>query len=737
MADKLETIKGSVETVIYSNDKNGWTVCEFDADGILISAVGYMPFITEGDSLALSGTWGVHPTYGEQFKVEYYEKCEPSDKSSIEKYLASGIIKGVRNVTAKKIVAAFGTETFNILRDEPEKLTVIKGISPKRAETIAQSFKEQSGVQSIVMFLNKFGITPNFALRIFSQLGTEAVEKIKENPYALCSDVSGVGFKKADKIGLSLGFSGSDEARVCAGIEYILYYNSQNGHTYLPKEKLISLSCSMLGVAEVIAENALTKLLMQSKLCSVRSFDTEKIYLYSMYWCEKRSAQRLSALSAKPVEVPHDIDSIIDRTAKEEGIYLEETQREAVYEAVSSGALVITGGPGTGKTTIIKILLSVFDKIGVRAELCAPTGRAAKRMTLTSGKEAKTIHRLLEMNFDENTDLRSFSKNERNPLSCDVVIADECSMLDIALFDSLTEALGSKTRIIMVGDSDQLPSVGAGNVLSDIINSGHIKVTRLTEIFRQAKESMIVVNAHNINNGKYPVSGGDFFFIPEKKGSISHTIVDLCKRRLPQKYDIEDMFSIQVISPSKKGEAGVKNLNIALQEVLNPEDRLKKEYTCRDFTFREGDKVMQIKNNYNISWTSLTDTADGTGIFNGDVGYIEKIDPKESKITVIYDNEKKVKYDFLQMDEVEPAYAMTVHKSQGSEFDIVVIPLYDAPPMLLYRNLLYTAVTRAKKLAVLVGNEAILRRMVDNNHEIERFSSLGDMINDFFEKNSK
>lgn len=735
MAKELESVKGIVDSIIYSNDKNGWTVCDFETEDALICAVGYMPFITEGDSLELSGTWGVHPTYGEQFKVEYYEKCEPSDKASIEKYLASGIIRGVRAVTAKKIVSAFGTKTFDILRTDPMKLTEIKGISPSKAEIIAKSFNEQSGVQSIVMFLNKFGITPNFAIRIFSQMGTDAVERIKSNPYQLCEDVSGVGFKRADKIGQSLGVPGDDEERVSAGMEYILYYNSQNGHTYLPKDKLIKLTCDMLGVPEVCAENALMNLLVKSRICSSHSEGFDKIYLYSMYWSEKRSAQRIAALSEKRISVPGNIDRIVDEAESENGFSLEFNQREAVYEALKSGVMVITGGPGTGKTTIIKTLLDVFDKLKIKTELCAPTGRAAKRMSLTSGREAKTIHRLLEMNFDDDSGLRSFMKNERNPLTCDVVIVDESSMIDIQLFDSLTEALGSKSRLILVGDSDQLPSVGAGNVLADIIGSGHIKVCRLTEIFRQAKESMIVVNAHKINHGEYPQSGVDFFLMKtDRKETTVETIVDLCARRLPAKYDIEDQFSIQVISPSKKGEAGVKNLNVVLQEVLNPHSDEKCEYQMRDFTFREGDKVMQIKNNYNIEWKGING-GEGTGIFNGDVGIIEKIDRKESKITVLYDGDKRVKYDFLQMDEVEPAYAMTVHKSQGSEFDIVIIPLYDAPPMLLYRNLLYTAVTRAKKLAVLVGSERILVRMVDNNREIERFSSLGDMICDEFEKN--
>lgn len=738
MKNELESIKGLVEQIIYSNDKNGWTVCDFETDDALICAVGYLPFITEGDSLQLFGSWGLHPTYGEQFKVEYYEKCEPSDKSSIEKYLASGIIKGVRNVTAKKIVAMFGTETFNILRTDPMQLTKIKGISPSRAMSIADSFNEQSGAQSVVMFLNKFGVTPNFALKIFSQYGADAVDKIKSNPYSLCSDISGIGFKKADMIGESLGFSNDDENRVCAGIEYILLYNSQNGHTYLPKDKLISLACQMLNIQGAVAENALVSLLMRSRLCSVHGDSFEKIYLYNMYWYERRSAQRLVALAKKPVTLPKNISDIISEAENECCITLEDSQRDAVMTAVSNNVSVITGGPGTGKTTIIKTLISTFDRLGMKAELCAPTGRAAKRMTQATGHEAKTIHRLLEMNYEDDTEIRSFARCERNPLTCDVVIVDEGSMIDIALFDSLTEALGNNTRLIIVGDSDQLPSVGAGNVLADIISSGHIKVSRLTEIFRQAKESMIVMNAHAINHGEYPKSGVDFFFIPvETQSGIVSSIVDLCQRRLPAKYEINDIFSIQVISPSKKGEAGVKNLNSALRDALNPPSPDKNEYKARENIYRTGDKVMQIKNNYNLCWESISTKDSGSGVFNGDVGIIEDVDKKNSRISVVFDGDKRVYYDFLQLDEIEPAFAMTVHKSQGSEFDIVVMPMYKAPPMLLYRNLLYTAITRAKKLVVLVGSEQIVKYMTDNNRQLERFSSLGDMICDIWQKDSR
>ena len=734
MAKELVSLEAVVEAIIYTNEKNGFTVCEVETSDASVCAVGYMPYISEGETLRLSGTWGIHPDYGEQFKVEYYEKVEPSDSVSIIRYLSSGIISGVGAVMAQRIVDKFGEDSLRVLRDEPEQLALIKGISPKKAQAINESFVEQSGVQSIVMFLNRFGVTPNFALKVYKQFGSEAVDVIQENPYRLCEDIYGIGFKKADKIGLSLGVLQDDPSRVAAGVRYILQYNSQNGHTYLPREKLVGLVCRLLGVDEDSVQNVIVSMLIDSVLHAEQTPNGEHIYLYEMYQCELRSAQKLMLLSSMEIKEAGALDYAIEKAEESMGITLEQMQHEAVEKAVRSGLMVITGGPGTGKTTIIRTVLSVFERIGLRVALCAPTGRAAKRMTALCGHEAKTIHRMLEMSYGEDRQ-QQFGKNERNPLDFDAVIVDEVSMVDIVLLDSLLAAMPSTTRLIMVGDADQLPSVGAGNVLSDMIECGCVRTVRLTEIFRQAKESMIVVNAHKIINGEYPISNtGDFFFIhTDGPDQIVPTIVDLCRRRLPETYQVEDLFGIQVISPSKKGVAGIHALNQALQDALNPPQPGRPERASRDFSFRIGDKVMQVRNNYDMPWTMKYSDENGTGVFNGDEGIITNIDPENSCLYVLFDEERIVKYDFLQLDELEPAYAITVHKSQGSEFEIVVMPMYQAPPMLLSRNLFYTAVTRAKRLVVLVGSERIMRTMVDNNRHVQRYSSLDQKLSELNE----
>lgn len=727
MKKELITIQAVVNAIIYSNEQNGFTVCEAESEELSFCAVGYLPYISEGETLELSGTWTIHPDYGEQFKVEYYEKTEPSDAVSIEKYLASGVVSGVGKVTAKRIVDLFGQDSLRIIRDEPQKLCVIRGISPQKAESISKSLIEQCGVQTVMLFLNRYGISPGFSLRVYKQFGADAVEKIKENPYRLCDDLSGISFKKADSIGFSMGITPEDPNRVAAGIEHLLSYNSQNGHTYLPRARLVALTCRLLNVSAETVENEIVELLLKNRICSIREEQTEQIFLYDLFRCERRCAYTLQEMAQTPPQLPEDLEQKIQQAENAMGIQLEQNQKEAVMQAVQNRVMIITGGPGTGKTTIIRTVAALFDSLGLKVELCAPTGRAAKRMSSLCGREAKTIHRLLEMSYGEHRQ-QQFSKNERNPLEADVMIADEASMIDVVLMDHLLCALAPDARFIMVGDADQLPSVGPGNVLADLLNSGCLKTVRLTEIFRQAKESQIVVNAHKINQGEYPqLNKGDFFFVHPQPGELLQSVVDLCRRRLPASYPVSNLFSIQVISPSKKGEAGVHMLNPALQEALNPPSPSKGERKVRDMIFREGDKVMQIKNNYDIAWTGK-DGEKGTGVFNGDEGLITEINSPASTLTVCYDGQKTVVYDFLQLDELELAYAITVHKSQGSEFDIVVIPMYQAPPMLLNRNLFYTAVTRAKKLVVLVGNEGIMRTMVDNNRQTQRFTALDSML---------
>lgn len=736
MKKEMITIRAVVETIIYNNDQNGFTVCEAESDDFCFCAVGYLPYVSEGETLEMTGSWTIHPEYGEQFKVEYYEKIEPSDSASIEKYLCSGIVSGVGKVTAKRIVSLFGEDSLRIIRDEPEKLCAIKGISPQKANSISKSLIEQSGVQSVMLFLNRYGVAPGLSLRAYKQFGTDAVEKIKENPYRLCEDLSGISFKKADAIGFSMGITPQDPNRIAAGIEHLLLYNSQNGHTYLPRERLVALSCRLLCVEKEIVENEIVELLLKNRICSVCHGQEERIFLYDLFRCERRCAFALQDMAHSSLSLPEDLEQKVTRAEQAMGIRLEQTQKEAVLQAVQNRVMIITGGPGTGKTTIIRTVAALFDSMGQKVELCAPTGRAAKRMSALCGREAKTIHRLLEMSYDENR-RQQFAKHERNPLEADVVIADEVSMIDIVLLDHLLSALKPDAHFIMVGDADQLPSVGPGNVLSDLLQSDCIKTVRLTEIFRQAKESQIVVNAHRINQGEYPIlNQGDFFFVHPPAGELLQCIVDLCRRRLPETYSISDIFSVQVISPSKKGEAGIQVLNPALQEALNPPSPSKAERKVRDFVFREGDKVMQIKNNYDISWAGANGEK-GTGIFNGDEGLITNINAANATITVQFDDQKMVTYDFLQLDELELAYAITVHKSQGSEFDIVVMPMYQAPPMLLNRNLFYTAVTRAKKLVVLVGQEGIMRTMVHNIRQTERFTALDFMLAQWSEERSR
>lgn len=727
MAKELVTITAMIDTVIYSNEQNGFTVCEAESEELSFCAVGYLPYLNEGETVEMTGSWTVHPEYGEQFKVEYYEKKEPSDVISIEKYLASGVVSGVGKATAKRITEQFGADSLRVIREEPAKLCVIKGISLSKAEKISQSLVEQSGVQTVMLFLNRYGVAPGLSLRAYQQYGANAVERIKENPYRLCENLSGVSFKKADSIGAAMGLSPDNPYRVAAGVEYLLQYNSQNGHTYLHRKQLIGLACRMLNVSEDCVENVLVELQLKNRICAVTEGEEERIFLYDLYRSERQCAFSLLEMVRDVPECPDQLEQQLQQAEQGIGITLEQAQRDAVIEAVKNRVMIITGGPGTGKTTVIRTIAALFEGMGLCVELCAPTGRAAKRMSALCGREAKTIHRLLEMSYDENRE-QSFSKNERNPLEADVIIADEISMLDIILMDHLLSALPPRARFIMVGDADQLPSVGPGNVLADLLAGDCIKTVRLTEIFRQAKESQIVVNAHKINHGEYPVlNQGDFFFVHTAPGELLSSVVDLCRRRLPATYHIDDLFSIQVISPSKKGEAGIRALNPALQEALNPPSPKKQERKVRDLIFREGDKVMQIKNNYDIPWTGRNGEK-GTGVFNGDEGIITKIDPSASTLSVCFDGQRQVTYDFLQLDELELAYAITVHKSQGSEFDIVVIPMYQAPPMLLSRNLFYTAVTRARKLVVLVGNEIIMSRMVDQDRQAERFTALDTML---------
>ncbi len=727
MQNEPLTVTGEIKTVIYENEDNGYKVVEVESEDDLFVAVGYMYGVGEGETVRFTGKWVSHRIYGEQFSVDMYEKSAPTTKAAIVKYLGSGIIKGVREATAKKIVDTFGEESLKVIESEPLKLTHIRGISAEKAMIISRSYITQMGASSLMMFLQQYDISVNMCARIYKKFGAGAVELIKENPYILCEEIEGMGFKTVDRLASSLGCEACDKNRVRAGVLYTQKTNTLFGHTFLPRELLVQSAASILGVSEDAVNSAIDELVAQRRLVIEQCDDREHIYYFTHHYAEKYCARRIWEMSTVKYQTDEDgISRQISIIESQRGISLADMQKKAVYSAMENSALVITGGPGTGKTTIINTIIDIMEANGLKITLTAPTGRAAKRMSQVCGREAKTIHRLLEAGYSDGEEELVFGVNESNPIPADVIIVDEMSMVDILLMNSLMHAVCEGTRLIMVGDVDQLPSVGAGNVLRDIIESDTVPVIRLTEIFRQAEESMIVVNAHRINSGQYPsfnVKDGDFFFadIPDAADGAAY-ITSLCLEKLPARFSLSPS-DIQVLSPSKKGVAGVISLNEMLQKALNPSDKDKDEKTNGNVIFRVGDRVMQIRNNYDITWRGLDNIEEGTGVFNGDVGYIYDINHSLKTVTVIYED-KKVKYGFKDLDEIELAYAVTVHKSQGSEFPVVIVPVYDAPYMLVNRNLLYTAVTRAKKLVVLVGREEIVRKMVDNNRMAVRYSSL-------------
>jgi exodeoxyribonuclease V alpha subunit len=735
----LISIEGIVEDIIYTNESNGYTVCELSCGKDTITAVGCMPFINPGEAIKASGKWVSHPDYGEQFKVELYEKVMPKTADAIEKYLSSGIVKGVGPATAAKIVGKFGAETLEIINNDPKRLSEIKGISLDKAIAIGQALSEQRGLQDIIMFLQEYGISPSMCVKIYRAYAESAVSKIKENPYRLCDDIFGIGFKTADMIAMKLGIDPLSEFRIKSGIKYVLSHAASNGHTFLPENILKESAGKLLGADIPDINNLLISLIFDKTVVSEKQENENHIYLSSYHNAEQSVCKKLFELTQTCFKCDmEDFDRRLSRLEKDEGIELAQLQREAIREAMTCGVLVITGGPGTGKTTIIKGIIGLLTKDGHKVTLAAPTGRAAKRMSEATGYEAKTIHRLLEIGYTENDSEPLFQRNDSNPLEADVIIIDEMSMVDILLMNHLLKAVPPGARLILVGDSDQLPSVGAGSVLKDVIDCNVVKTVRLTEIFRQAGESMITVNAHRINKGEAPlinVRNKDFFLVNRNNvDSIVRTVVDLCLRRLPDTYGFDPMKDIQVLSPTKKSPAGVINLNIELQKVLNPANLKKAEKASRGYIFREGDRVMQIRNNYDIRWEKLENRLiDGMGVFNGDMGVIYKIDDEEQSLTVLFDDDRLVEYDYSILDEIDPAYAVTIHKSQGSEFPVVVMPVFFGPQILMTRNLLYTAVTRAKKMVVLVGEEDALLEMVSNRRENLRYSGLSYKLKKYLE----
>ena len=728
IADKegLLSIEGSVEKIIYQNEENGYTVCEiFTPSDEIFTLVGNMPYLSEGETVSALGSWVNHATFGKQFKVEFYEKQLPATETAILKYLASGAVRGIGKVTAQRIVSQFGADSFEVIEHNPQWLSEIPGISPKKAEQISASFAAQFGMRNVMMFCREY-FGPTTAVRIYKKWGNGAVERIKQNPYILCGEIYGVGFEKADAIAKDLGMKKNAPERIAMGLKYVLMHNAaSNGHSFLPLDKLCAVAKRLLSCEMNEIEDEAAALETRGEIVCVRHEGMKCAYLRDYYEAEKYTAEKLCALDRAGKNLGEDnVLSLISMVERESNMEYAVLQKRAICQAASNGVFILTGGPGTGKTTVVRAIMRVFDAMRLRIELAAPTGRAAKRMSQSAGEEAKTVHRLLEMEYGAEDKLR-FRKNEKDQLEDDVIIIDEASMLDLMLTDALLKAIKPGARLILIGDVNQLPPVGAGHVFDDIIKSDRFATVELTHIFRQAQESLIVTNAHAVNHGEYmnlESKSGDFFFLPRQEDAqTAATIAELCKKRLPKSYGLTVFDGIQVITPSRKGDAGTEMLNSALQSVINPPARGKAEKKVRDFTLREGDKVMQIKNNYDIEWNK--NGTQGFGIFNGDIGVIKKIDLSEELITVDFED-KICEYDYTMLDELELAYAITVHKSQGSEYPIVIMPLYRYTPKLLTRNLLYTAITRAQSIVILVGNGEVAKAMVDNNRQTKRYTGL-------------
>lgn len=736
-------ITGSVEDIIFHNIENGYCVFSVDSEGEEVTCVGNVTQIHEGEEVTMSGNWSVHPTYGKQFQVSFFEKTIPTTAEGIQKYLASGVIKGIGKKTAERIVDKFGEASFYVIEEKPDKLAEIKGISYEKAMTIHNVFCEQHELRRAMLFLQDFGVTPSYAMKIYKRYKGKTFEIVKENPYRLADDISGIGFKMADKMAQNSGIQPDSPNRIKSGVKYVLNQATQNGHVYLPKTELIQTTSELLGINPLIIENCLKELQVDNQLWQEKINGVDCVYLSMYYYSEIAVARKLLELSMEySSENYKNIDKIIEKAERKTGVVLDVNQREAVKESMNNGLLIITGGPGTGKTTTINTIIEILSDEENEIVLAAPTGRAAKRMTEATGMEAQTIHRLLGITFaDEEGRRQIYDKNEENTIDADVIIIDETSMVDINLMFGLTRAIARGTRLILVGDVDQLPSVGPGNVLKDIINSGKLKVVKLDKIFRQAQESAIVMNAHRINIGEQPVLNEkekDFFFLKRVNGDdVVKTVADLVTRRIPNFLNCDSMEDIQVLTPMRKSKIGVQNLNAVLQSVLNPPEKDKKEKEFRDVIFREGDKVMQIKNNYNAVWKIYNKAGrkvdEGAGVFNGDQGIILSIDKVDETITVMFDDNREVVYDFTQIEELELAYAITIHKSQGSEYPVVIMPIHSGPPMLMSRNLLYTGVTRARKLVVLVGLVETVSSMVLNNREINRYSTLAYRIQSLYD----
>lgn len=723
-------ISGFVEEIIYANYENGYTVCMLNADGEAVTATGCMPYLSEGETVRVTGVWTTHREYGDQFKVSSFEKIAPTTEQDIIRFLASGIVRGVGIATAQRIVAEFGEDSLNIMLNAPDRLSCIKGISRAKALEIGASYQAQQSVQRTVMYLQGYGISANMALKVQRALGKDAVSIIEQNPYVLVSAVNGISFKTADRVAMQMGIPQDSRSRIKAAMEYILISNAYDrGHTYLPEEELVQTTCKMLGVPYDLAADAIASLAIDGRIVIEKLEDVRIIFLRVFHTAERNIGEKIAKLlDGRALYTEKQATALVERWQKNSKLQLGEKQREAVICALCNRLMVLTGGPGTGKTTVVNTIIEILKQDDYKIALAAPTGRAAKRLGEVTGEEAKTIHRLLELEYLQEGETQVFARDATNPLEERVVVIDESSMMDVLLGSALLSAIRNDSVLIFVGDADQLPPVGAGNMLADILSCGAVKSVCLTEIFRQAAQSLIVQNAHRIIRGELPVlddAKSDFFFAQRNDpAAIAKTVAELYTTRLPKAYGLNALHQIQVLSPMRKGIAGVQQLNLLLQQSVNPPSKAKKEFRVGDTVFRVGDKVMQTKNNYDIAWSSVTSSAIGQGVFNGDIGYVTEIDMENRNMSVLFDEDREVTYMFDQLTDLDLAYAVTVHKSQGSEFDAVIIPVYHAAPMLMKRNLLYTAVTRAKKLVVLVGAKGAVATMTANDTENLRLTSL-------------
>ncbi|WP_294463874.1 ATP-dependent RecD-like DNA helicase [uncultured Anaerofustis sp.] len=735
----VETIKGTIDRIIYHNSDNLYTIADVDVNDILITIVGYFENLKPGIEIEAEGEYINHIKYGEQFKVEKLEIVIPTDTDSIYNYLKSGMVGGIGPKKAKEIVEHFGDKTLEILEKDPMRLSEVKGIGKKTALLVGLEYKNQGNMRDIVLKLSKYNIKPNYAKKLYDEYKGDTLNIIQTNPYALIDDVYGIGFKRADQIAMSVGIEMESPYRIISGIKYTLSSCYRDGNTYILKDELEEKVAKILGVNKDIISHNLANLFLDDSVILEVTEDEERCFLKELYECEIESAKNLMSLISynEKDNEEIDFDKLIKKYEEINKINLDKTQKEAVISAIKSKVSIITGGPGTGKTTIINAIIYILGSIGKKYTLTAPTGRAAKRMSESTKSEAKTIHRLLEYEYTlEDEHFLSFGKNEDNTIESEYIIIDEMSMVDISLFDAFLKAVKPKTSLLFVGDIDQLPSVGAGNVLSDLISSEIFPVTKLDTIYRQDKESLIITNAHRINKGKMPIlkkEADDFYFINTiTQEKIKRNILNIVynyKNTPLKKYDLLKDF--QIISPLKKGLAGVSELNKSVQDILNPAHNAKNEIQHGSTTFRENDKVMQIKNNYQIKWTDINTLKKGEGVFNGDMGIIKKIDKEKQTLEIIFDDEKRVIYPKEQMEELNLSYAITVHKSQGSEFKAIIIPIFSGYSGFLNRNLLYTAVTRAKEMVILIGEVNGLKSMIKSVQKNKRKTTLAKRLHDF------